>query len=479
MKYGFMPRVMSDTEADKFLLYALFAWASSCFHPAMGLLMQFPAILYLVKRCDFKSLPALLVLMLGKSNLRYFAVQGDFVLRFGITLAPGTLFTMATFIFAVIELLKGKYDRGAMAFSVLWLLSAIPAFVISFQAKSYGLVGAWSAPVMAFLTPSVYYWALSMSKTYEFGQEYVVKRFIIVLIVGEVLWLVGAFYIFTFFHGTLLACMAVYVLKDKTHQWKSWNFVAVLGAFIAMLTMLFARRFQIEARIAADYNATEIASADKLGSTISAMANMIFSLWFSLVGRKMSRGLLRILPIIMVVLNIVLVSYAITTQSGNRAHDVTHKYETFSERLEFKLFGDRAVVWGMGWDEIKTPPYVFKDMRQIYEVYSNGRAGMKMLPHNQFITLLARYGLWLGGILSIFIIWVWMRALKAMTRFSFDSFLSVVLIPVGLSIFFIVGISGQSVVTGDIWGNALACLIFPGIAYGHMMGCQQRSMFRG
>ena len=130
----------------------------------------------------------------------------------------------------------------------------------------------------------------------------------------------------------------------------------------------------------------------------------------------------------------------------------------------------------MGWEEIKTPPYIFKDMRQAYEYKPNGMAGAKLLPHNQFITLLARDGLWLGGVLSFFIIWVWTRAFKAMTFCRDDLLICMVFIPVGVAIYFILGITGQCVVTAELWANSLVCLIFPAIVYGHWLQRQRQSM---
>ena len=472
-----MPKVMSDFTADKFIFYALFAWVASCVHPAIGLLLQFPAIIYLVKRCDMKALPALLLLMLGKGNIRMFAAAGEFALRLGITLTPGALFAISAFIFAIFGLLRNRYDRGAMVFSAVWLLSAIPALVISFQAKSYGLVGAWSAPIMTFLVPGVYYWGLSMSRTYEGGRDYFVNRIFFILLAFEVLYLAQIIYVFTFFHGTLLFCIAIYLLRDNQRKWGGLKALAPLSILVVLAELLFARRIRIEAAIAENYSASDISSGDKVGSTFSAMANMLCVFALVMCRKSLPKGLLRMLPILMAVLNVCFVSFVIVTQSGNKAHDVDFKYETFTERLEMKLFGDRGHVWTMGWEEIKTPPYVFKDMRQAYVYKYDGTQGAKLLPHNQFITLLARQGLWLGGVLSLFIIWVWARACKAMTFCMDDLLISTVFIPVGISIYFILGLTGQSVVAADLWAHSAVCLVFPAIIYGHWLDRRRRGPF--
>lgn len=472
-----MPKVMSDSTADKFIFYALFALAASCVHPAIGLLLKFPVIIYLVKRCDMKSLPALLILMLGKGNFRIFGGSAEFALRLGITLTPTSLFVICAFVFAILGVLRSKYDGGSKMFAFFWLLSAIPAFVISFQAKRYGLKGAWSIPIMTFFVPGVYYWGLSMARTYEAGREYFVKRMIVMLTVFEVLYFGQIIYVFSFFHGTLLICLAIYVMTDNRYRWGAARALAPIGVVAALAVLLFARRMQMEAAIAENYSAADIASGDKFGSTFSAMVNMLCVFALVMCRKSLPKGLLRMLPILMVVFNVCLVSFVIVTQSGNKAHDVGFKYETFTERFEMKLFGDRGYVWSMGWDEIKTPPYVFKDMRQVYVYGADGKQGMKLLPHNQFITLLARQGLWLGGVLSIFIIWVWVRACKAMTFCMDDLLISMVFIPVGISIYFIGGLAGQAVVTHNLWAHSTVCLVFPAIIYGHWLDRQRRGPF--
>ena len=123
-------------------------------------------------------------------------------------------------------------------------------------------------------------------------------------------------------------------------------------------------------------------------------------------------------------------------------------------------------MWTMGWEEVVTPPYFIKDLRAFQGYSEKNGVGMKILPHNQFLTLLGREGWWLGLTLSVFIIWVWSRAIKALYYCMDDCLLYTVFVPVGLSIYTVVGITGQAVVTSALWANSLACIVMPAIVYG-------------
>ena len=453
-----------DSDADKILLYALGAWMISWVHPILGLLAQFPAIIYIVCKCNIKYLPALMILMLGKSNLRIWGVHEEFAIRFFITWTSSSCFSIAVFIFAIRNILLGKYDRSASYMAILWILSIVPALVMSLNAKANGLAGIWSGPIMDFLIPGIYYWGISMGRTYADGRHYFCQRMMIICVAVLMLIAIRVFAVHTFFVGAMVFCLSIYFIGSGAKL--SIRILALIGILLAFYCTIFARGHAIEMRALADYSAEELKEADRYGSSFSGMATPLCAIILSMgVARWFGRQFLRALPILMVVFNVLLVSWVISTQAGNKHKDVSQKYESVMERFEYKLFGDRANVWSMGWEEMKTPPYVFKDLRQ-FCVYSNGGMGMKLMPHNQFITLLARQGFWLGLFLSLFIIWVWVRAFKAMTFCMDDLLINKVFVPVGAAIYFIVGLSGQGVVSGVLWGDALACIVMPGIVYG-------------
>lgn len=452
-------RTMSDSRADLFLIFALLAWGIGCVHPAIGMLVQFPLIIVLVWKCDIKALPSLLLLMLSKSNVRALN-SDDLVLRVGITLSQSSLLIIVLFFFTIRELMRNAYDRPTTGFAWIWLSSLIPALIISFVAKRQGLGGLWSGPIMDFLAPSMYFWAVSMGRTFDAGRYYFCTRMVVLLFVWNLFTLLPVFYVFTLIPPALAVTLTLYMWSDR--RYRNWNLFGFLNITLSVLVIIFARAITLK------FGNVDISAADEHGSTFSGMAIFAIALWLALtMGRTLPKAFARMLPILMVVANVLLVSFVISTQAGNEAKDVTFKYETYEERFKWKLFGDRGAVWTDGWNDLKTPPYVFTDLRKFLVTDYFGETRAKILPHNQYLTLLSRRGLWLGLVLSIFIIWVQVRAFRIATYCPMDRFVQVVMIPVGAAIFCVVGTTGQSVASGSLWGNGLATMVMPGIVYGY------------
>jgi hypothetical protein len=103
-----MPKTMTDRSADACLLVAFVIWGISIASPALGLMAQFIMIAVLAWKCDIKTLPALLILMLGRGNLRS-SMEDVLSLRIGITLTPSSCLLIVVFIFVVKELLSNRY----------------------------------------------------------------------------------------------------------------------------------------------------------------------------------------------------------------------------------------------------------------------------------------------------------------------------------------------------------------------------------
>lgn len=454
-------RVMSDRQADAWLWFALFAWVVNCVHPALGMLMQFAVIIYLVSRCDMKALPALMILMLGREHIAALS-ETTFALRLGVTLKPMSCFILSTFFFVLYRLVTNRYDRSTSVFGWFWMLSAIPAFWISFQAKGYGLEGIWSGPIMSFFAPAVYFWGVSMGCTYEQGRHYFVVRILWVMMLCSLGFLLLLMPGFTFISTVMILCLAMYMQKGK--EYSHSRFIAVVAVLITLAGLLFGRAKALDAA------GFDVDGADKIGSTFSDMAIAALGVLLSVaVSRIFTRGFARIIPILMVVTNVMLVSFVITTQAGNRAKDVddSEKFQTLQSRFMYKLFGDRATVWANGWEDATTPPFIIKDLRIFCARDGDGVQGMKLLPHNQYLTFVALNGWWLGLVLSLFIIWVQIRAFRVMTYLPQDKFISKVVVPVSASIFCVLGISGNSCLGGDLWGNGLATSVLPGVVYGY------------
>ena len=460
-------RTMSDSRADMFLFIALLAWVLCCFHPAFGLMVQVPIIIMLVARCDFKSLPALLILMFGKGNIPFFSGSDMLVLRLGITLKPENVFVISTFIFAAINLIKNRYDSPSVCFAFFWFLALIPAAVMSFTAKRYGLAGIWSAPIMDAIAPSVYYWGMSMASSYRDGKYYFTSRIAWIMMGWNLFMTLNMLNSFSFIPVPLSIGLFVYVYGDP--ELRRLRPLCLMMVAIALANFVFMRQIRVSA--AAEELGKDVSAADKsAGGTFSTMISVGISIVLITGLRKwMPNVFARALPIVMTAANILLVTFVVSTQSGNQAKETSQAYYTMEERFNYKLFGDRGTVWMMGWEEVKDPPYIFKDLRKFLEVNRLGVTSMKLLPHNQFLTLLGREGFWLGLTLSIFIIWVQVRMFRCYTRLPEDRMFSRVFLPVSAAIFFACGTAGQSVATSDLWGNSLATMVMPGIVYGQWL----------
>lgn len=454
-----MKRTMTDGKADFWLFFAFVAWGAVCILPVLGLPLQFVSILYLVWRCDLKTLPALMVFMFGRGNL--FLYEGVTVIRLGVTLAPTSVFVFAAFFFTLKEVLSRRYDQGAMRFLLVWFLAIVPAFVMSLTARQNGLVGLWSRPLMLFLVPSVYYWALSLGRNYRESSVYFTTRFILLCFSLCSLQLLKIVQVNSFVLP-IVPCMLFFVVYGWKGVSRGWKVLAIFGIIASLAYLLFGRAVRLDAA------GKGVGEADKYGSTFTTMAILVGTLFLAWCLRRPHGKILVWIPLLMVGINIGFVSYVLSIQQGTQYVEATWQpsFESLGERVKYKLWGDRAAVWQMGWEEVQTPPYFFRDLRQ-HRVFNRfGESQMKLLPHNQFLTLLAREGLWLGTVLCVFIVWVWVRAMQAMAQGIPDRLMSLCMVPLGLAIFFFVGVTGQSVVSYDLWWDAVATLVFPGLVYG-------------
>lgn len=456
---------MTNAKADWCILLSLAAWAASCVHPPSGILVQFLLISYLVCLCEVKGLPALMLLMLDRGNVKM--LQSNTVaLHVGVTLTPVSWFVVMTFAYVVLKLLRKEYDNKTSGFALFWLFSSIPATIISFTARANGLVGIWSSSLMDFFSPAVYFWGISMGKTYSQGREYFVTRLGSLLLAINFLCCAQILYVFSFEYMAMAACLGLFLLFSR--EVIGHKILGSILIFISVVSIMFTRYLSLQSK------SVYLASADLRGDTLSRMAVYMIAVMLSfLLGKRLlSRGLLRVLPILMVAANLIFVSFVITIQKGNKAVDADFQYETFSERVKYKIFGDRGRVWLMGWEQATTPPYIFKDLRAYIYLNRKGEYVHMLLPHNQFLTLLARNGWWQGLVLAIFIIWIQVRACRIAADGA-DDFTMRVMIPTGLSIYFIIGITGQSVLNHDLLTSALACSVFPGLIYGHWRNLQR------
>ena len=270
----------------------------------------------------------------------------------------------------------------------------------------------------------------------------------------------------------LAICLCLYVFSEprvrKLRPLCLFLFAATIADF------LLGRRMHLAAAAEGGMDISEV-DLGHVGSTFTRMTIFAMAFMMSWMFRRgILRNFMRIIPMAMFVVNILFVTLVVTTQSGNQAKDVTMNYSNLEERFTYKLFGDRATVWTMGWEEVKAAPYVFKDLREFIVFDPKRGATMKLLPHNQFLTLLGREGFWLGLTLSLFIVWIQVRAFRCFAQMEGDKLFASVFLPVSSSVFFAVGITGQTVLSSNMWGDGLATIVMPGIVYGKWL-CMKRS----
>ena len=463
-----MRKQMTDSQADQFILVAIVALVLSCIHPVLGIFVQLPLIGILVTKCDIKSIPALLLLMLSSANIVPIGGE-EIAIRVGIALTPGSMFLLSTFCFSFFELLRGKYDSGTRFFCYLGLLAIIPGALMSFSAKKNGVMGIWSDPLMHSIIPSVYLWALSMGKTYVSGRSYFVHRMAVFMMIWNLLTTVAIVKVFTVTPAVFSICMCIYVYSDPSMR--KLRPVCTMGLLFALANIAFGRSM-LAAR-GFGKTGKELMDSEKYGGSFSGMLVSALGFAMAIFIRAWPRIMVRKLPLLMVAFNVLFVAFIIITQGGNEAVETTTDIQTVEDRFKFKLFGDRANAWTEGWNEVTTPPYFIKDLRSFIVLDPINGVRVKILPHNQFLTLLGREGLWLGLTLALFIIWIYVRMFMCATKMQYDELIWRVFLPVGGAIFVVVGTVGQAVATGMLWANAVVCVIAPGFIYGHWLEQEQ------
>ena len=459
-----MRKQMTDIQADHFILGGLVALVLSCIHPVLGILVQLPLIGILVTKCDIKAIPALMLLMLSRANIVPIGGE-EIAIRIGIALTPGSMFLLSTFCFSTFELLKGRYDSGTKVFSFFWILAIIPGAIMSFGAKMNGVTGFWSDPLMDSIMPSVYLWAVSMGKTYESGRFYFVRRMAAFMMVWNLLTAIAIVRVFTVTPAVFSICMCIYVYSDPSMR--RLRPLCAMGFLFALANIAFGRTVLAASKI--QETGKELMESEKYGGSFSGLSVSALGLAMAIFLYMCPKFIVRKLPLFMVASNLLFVTFVVTTQGGNKAVETTTDIRTVEDRFKFKLFSDRANVWAEGWNEVTSPPYFIKDLRLFIVSHPVKGNSMKLLPHNQFLTLLGREGLWLGLTLSLFIIWIHVRMFRCATKMPRDRLIWQVFLPVGGAIFAVVGTVGQAVATGMLWANAVVCVIAPGFIYGHCL----------
>ena len=462
--YNLYSQCVSERNANLFFFSSLAILALNCISQILAFPLQCALIIYAVVKCDIKLFPGMFLLMLDKSNFPPLHAQ---VVKFnlGFSISPINVFLIAVFFFSLISVVRRIYDSGTVAWFLPWMSCVVPALAMALSARSQGLTSVWQMPIIQFMTPAVYFWGICVGYTWEYGKGFFVDKMVMVLGVLNILELIGAFHIFTFAeHITMLALLAgCLILKSGL----GIKIMAMIGGVFAIANVLLDRYL----------NALEdkgYATNVEMGSTFTRVMVVAFGLimiW--LFWRKqLMRTIVRQIPYVAFVFCLCVFIYAVGRARSTKMSDaVDNNYQTLFERFEYKLVGDRGSVWSNSIDYVFERPLLFRNLMNQMVLTPNRKTGqmelgMRLLPHNQVLTLLVREGWWLGFFLVLFMWWSHIRAFNAASDMLDDkALLCTLLAPYG-AIYIAVGLTGQTVVSYIFCANGMVTMAYPGIIYG-------------
>ena len=457
--------------ANGFLLISLLVLLLNFVSQTAAFPFQCALIIYAVAKADIRLFPGLFLVMLDKSNFPFFGAA-MVKLQVGFAISPQNIFLLMCFAVCIFGIVRQWYDRSTLIWFIPWLLCIIPALAMAMPARQKGLTMLWQTPLVAFLAPSLYFWGIRVGKTWDVGKEYFISRMILILATVNGLELIGLFHIFTFAeHITMVSlCFACFLLPKHM----LYKVASVIGAAFAMGCVLLGRYMNIVA-------SQGYSSSAEIGTTFTRLLIVIVGIAFLiyLLKHNMSKSIIRGIPYMGLVFCICVMSYAIGRAGSTKQSDVVeNKYQSFLERFEYKLVGDRGAVWSEGLRETLMPPYFIKNLDDQLVMGYNYATGkiepmVKLLPHNQVLTLLARSGWWLGLFMVLFLWWTCTRAFKSVLSMLNDKILLCTLLAPYAVIFIIVGLTGQTVLNHLFCSNGLVTMIYPGIIYGVWQKRQQ------
>ena len=141
--------------------------------------------------------------------------------------------------------------------------------------------------------------------------------------------------------------------------------------------------------------------------------------------------ILKMTGIIPFVLIFALYGYGISNYMNSVIADVPEgidltSWSSFSDRLLFKLFADRAPYWAGGFQQIVLyqPIFPIVDMPDINATYQSGReVEISFGSHTTFIELIRKYGIIPGGLLSYCLIYIVIISRKVFQIKNLDKYI--------------------------------------------------------
>ena len=449
-----------ERTADSFLLMAVAALLLSFVSFVVAFPLQVILVMIAATKARLNLIPAIFVLLLDSSNFHRGALMK---FRLGIALSVQNIFLITIFFYSFAAAARRRLDSGTVNSFLPWLSTLVPALWMGLEARSEGLTVNWQQPFVLFLAPALYYWGVAMARTWDEDRDYFFSRMIVLMTVLNVLEFVGMFYIFTFSEHITIICLFI----------GSWfigirgpsRIVGMVGAAFGGLNVLLGRYFQM-------MNKTGFASSVDLGSTFTRVMVVAIGVALAFYFIKRGRGgTIKTIPYFALIACTIIFSYSVMRAKAHASDIEGSDIRSWAERFEYKLIGDRGALWAESIEEAFRKPLFFKRLGDQIVYVKNPQTGtikqdIKLLPHNQVLTLLITAGWWQGLFCILFLWWTHTRAFKAASNMVQDRALLCGLLAPSAAVFIAVGLTGQAVFTGLLCGNGLVTMVYPGVIYG-------------
>lgn len=446
--------------ADNFLLLAIVALLMSFGSYVLAFPLQVVLVIIAATKARVSLIPAIFVLLLDRSSFH----AGDMLkFRFGIALSVQNIFLIAIFVYSLTGFFKKRYDNPTMGSFIPWLSTIVPACAMALPARRQGLAANWQQPFVLFLTPALYYWGISIARSWEEDKDYFLSRMIFIMGIVNIMEFFRMFYIFTFSEHVTMLCLFIAARFMKGHNIS--KVFAVLGAIFAFGNVTLGRYMS-------SLNKSGFASSVDLGSTFTRVMVVVFGVGLAILFiRGASRKLMRTLPYYALICCIVIFIYAVGRAKAGALKIEGSDIRTWAERFEYKLIGDRGTLWAASLDETFKSPLFFKNLSdQIVYVQSaqtgTVRQDIKLLPHNQVLTLINNSGWWQGLFCVLFLWWMHVRSFKAASDMLWRKEMLCAMLAPSAAVFIAVGLTGQAVFSSVFCGNGLVAIVYSGIIYG-------------
>lgn len=454
----------AEHAADIFLWLSIGVFILNVVSQIAAFPFQILLLIFAICKRDIHYLPAITVLLLDKSMIMRFQT-GIIKFSLGIALSVPNAFIITVFLFVCWLFLWQRMDRKSYVFVPLWVLSAIPAIIMAVQGREDRVPQTWQVPLINFMCPALYFWGCAIGKSWNVGKRYFVKRMIVMYVCFVWLELVRILSFGNSFSENIIAiclCVAIFRLHLGAF-WKFWGVMAFFGGFANMLFQGYIQSLE----------ETGVAGSGEVVSTFSRLGVVVLGSFVALTFgvRLKGKAVMQSFPWIMLGICSCVFALSVTLSKVGKGEGANLKGDSVIERFEGKLFGDRGKVWAKGLDELWERPLLIKRLKDKEVVTMDYRTHewvymSELLPHNQVLTLIGRSGWWLGGTLVVFLWWMCLRMFKAASELQDDPVALCLLLAPAAGIFFVVGLTGQSVLTQNFIANANASLVFPGVLHG-------------